>query len=213
MPLGDRDTAPRATTALYRCHISLKHRSQTLIASPVVLICSATSRISPQRLHGPVSYLGAMSSDLTVPTLPVVSEQHVEVAVEAPDGSTVMIDEGIAAVIQFVWGLGCETLFSCEGNADSPATIGFYTADEMERAFAALDGLCRRQGGGVSSGTDGDHFGLWWHARAWPRIWYAARRDSPWRPEPPGLMYYQLAIPPADVDRLRRVLVVGGAQS
>ena len=126
--------------------------------------------------------------------------EHRQVIVDLR-GRDIFVDEHLADLLVPLWREGCETVFSCQGDEDEAATIGFVGAEALESALIWLDNLIiefgdvpmrrRLQQRSEEPGS--------WGVRAWPRMWFkSGLHVCPYK-EPPGLMYYELSLPHRDV--------------
>lgn len=58
---------------------------------------------------------------------------HRETEVKHPDGTTLMVDAGIADLLQAMWGVGISTVNSCEGHVDDLVYVVLADMDDLDR--------------------------------------------------------------------------------
>lgn len=73
---------------------------------------------------------------------------HLQIEIAAPDGTLIIVDEGVAVLLRTLWRLGYETRFSCQGGdadniyninaSDEIVTDGYIYFEVEEMAISAF---------------------------------------------------------------------------
>jgi hypothetical protein len=142
--------------------------------------------------------------------------RHRQQSAVHPQTGRVDVDEQLVALLEHLWAAGSDTAFSCQGDADEAAQIGFVgwralcAALEL-MAQAALAGgdrelFLRMAQCGIDPRDATPVSGTPWKIEAWPDLWWkaSAPRPSTWPAD--EFLFCVLTLPHADLAPLERVL-------
>lgn len=130
------------------------------------------------------------------------------------------VDELLAPVLEQLWGAGCDTAFSCQGDTNEPAQIGFVG---WRALTTGLDLMAERV---IASGNrrlflrmaqcsidpqDGSPVrGTSWLIQAHPTLWWRARAPRPPSWPHDDFLFCVLTFPSDDLDPLTHAVCQKG---
>lgn len=112
--------------------------------------------------------------------------------------------------------MGCNTAFSCQGDREEPASIGFVGWSSLQTALSFLadtaveigerELFLRMAQCSIDPLSGAKVAGKVWTIEAWPDLWWRARRPRPARWATDQYLFCVLFFPTEDLDPITKIV-------